>query len=81
MDQIILCTAGLFAVLGFVSLRVRVGSTFYKGMKKCVYAVWLLYILSFVPGLRAGVNALGVGLVAALGIPGAVLVQVIALMP
>ena len=81
MGEIILCTAGFFAVLGYLTLRVRVGSIFYKGVKRCVYAVWGLYILSLIPGLRAGVNALDVGLVAALGVPGAVLVQVIALMP
>lgn len=81
MWYILFVTAVFFSSLGFISFRVRVGSAFFKGMKKCVCAVWVLYLLSLVPGMRMGVNALGVATVAALGLPGAMLLQVIALMP
>ena len=76
-----LCTAVFFGTLGYISHRVRVGSAFFTGMKRCVCAVWMLYLLSLVPGMRMGVNALSIATVAALGAPGAGLLQIIALMP
>ena len=81
MIQIMLCTAVFFGTLGYISHRVRVDSAFFTGMKRCVCAVWVLYLLSLVPGMRMGVNALSIATVAALGAPGAVLLQVVSLMP
>ena len=81
MIQIMLCTAVFFGALGCISHRVRVGSAFFTGMKRCVCAVWVLYLLSLVPGMRTGVNALSIATVAVLGAPGAVLLQVVSLMP
>jgi len=81
MWEIITLTTIFFGVLGSAAFRVRVGSAFHRGMKKCVYAVWALFLFSLLPGVQLGVNALNIALTAALGAPGIALTQIIALMP
>lgn len=74
-------TAAFFLLLGFFSLRVRVGSGVFRALKRGVCALWALVFLSLVPGTSLGVNALNILALSALGVPGAVLLQVIAWMP
>lgn len=81
MWEIMGLTMAFFVLLGAVAFRVRVGSAFHKGMKRCVYASLLLFFCSLLPGMQMGVNALAIAAVALLGVPGLALLQVIALMP
>ena len=74
-------TAAFFTVLACIALRMREGSAFHRGLQKCVCACLALFLCSLVPGMQAGVNTLAVAVVAALGLPGLGLLQVIALMP
>lgn len=69
------------AALAWVCPRVRIGSPFHKALSRGVKAVGMLAFCSLIPGFRAGVNALTVACVAALGLPGLGLLQVIAMMP
>ena len=72
-----LCAA-FFAMLTLIALRVRVGSRFYRGMRRAVCAAALA-----VSGLISpvGVNLLNLLCVSALGLPGLGLLHVIARMP
>lgn len=81
MWMLIVITAAFFALLYAFCMRVRVGSGAFCAMKRSVMAVWGIVFLSLLPGIRIGLNALNVMMVALLGAPGAVLLQVIALMP
>ena len=69
------------ALLAAVCPRVRVGSPFHRALCRGTAAVAALADCSLIPGARVGVNALTTACVAALGLPGLGLLQVIALMP
>ena len=74
-------STGFFLLLGSFCMGVRVGGRVYRAVSRGVCAVWILVALSLVPGMRLGVNLMNVSVISALGIPGGVLLQVIALMP
>ena len=78
---ILLLTAALFALLYAFCMRVRVGSYVFRALSRAVGAVWALALLSLVPGVTIGLNALNILTVSLLGAPGAMLMQVIAWMP
>ena len=70
-----------FWILGSFCMGVRVGGRTYRAVFRSVCAVWALFILSAVPGMRLGVNLINIAAISLLGVPGGVLMQVIALMP
>lgn len=70
-------TAAYFAAMGLLCMRVRVGSGVYKALSRGVKALGVLIAFSCLPGVSVGVNLLNVLTVAWLGVPGAVLLQVI----
>ena len=74
-------TAVFFALLWTFCLHIRVGSSVFRMLKRGTCALWALIFLSLIPGMRLGINALNTAALAWLGLPGAVLLQVIALMP
>lgn len=78
--QIMGITAAFFALLTAGCMRIRVGGKVYRALKKGTGALWALILLSALPGVTIGVNFLNTLALAALGIPGAALLQVIALM-
>ena len=73
-----LCSA-FFAVLAAWTLRVRIGSRFYRGMRRAVCAAGLLAVSGLISPV--GVNLANVLCVAALGLPGLGLLHVVARMP
>lgn len=75
------CGLGALTVLAWICPRVRVGSRFHRGLGRGLEALGVLLVLSLAPGFRVGVNALTVVCVALLGLPGAGMLQVIAMMP
>jgi len=79
--QIMGITAAFFALLTAGCMRIRVGGKVYRALQKGTGALWGLIFFTLVPGVTIGVNLLSVAALTALGIPGAVLLQVIALMP
>lgn len=79
--EVMALTGILFAALGVFCRGVRVGGRLYRGISRGVSAVWVLFALSLVPGLRIGVNLMNISVLSALGLPGCVLLQVIAMMP
>ena len=81
MIAVMSITAVFFALLWVFCLRIRVGSTTFIALKRGVCALWALIFLSLVPGMRLGINLLNTAALAWLGVPGAVLMQVIALIP
>ena len=81
MVFVMVLSALFFWVLGSFCMRVTVGSGTYRALSRCLCAVCVLLALSLVPGVRMGVNLLNVAAIALLGVPGGILMQVIALMP
>lgn len=79
--QVMGVTAAFFALLTAGCLRIRVGGKVYRALQKGTGALWMLIALTLVPGVTIGVNLLSIAVLAMLGIPGAALLQVIALMP
>ena len=73
-----LCAA-FFAMLTLIALRVRVGSRFYRGMRRAVCAAAALAVSGLISPV--GVNLLNLLCVSALGLPGLGLLHVIARMP
>ncbi|MBR6786764.1 MAG: hypothetical protein IKM26_02415 [Clostridia bacterium] len=74
-------TAAYFAVMGLLCMRVRVGGKAFNALRRSVKALGMLLCFSCLPGVSVGINLLNVATVACLGLPGAVLLQVIAWMP
>lgn len=74
-------TGGYFALMGLLCMRVRVHSGVHRALGRGVKALFALILFSLLPGVSVGINLLNVMTVACLGLPGAVLLQVIAKMP
>lgn len=74
-------TAVYFILIGLLCMRVRVGSGTFRALSRGVKALFLLIFFSVLPGVSVGINFLNVAIVSWLGLPGAVLLQVIAKMP
>ena len=73
-----LCAA-FFAMLTLIARRVRVGSRFYRGMRRAVCAAASLAVSGLISPV--GVNLLNLLCVSALGLPGLGLLHVIVRMP
>lgn len=78
---IIALTAAYFTLVGLLCMRVRVGSGAFRALSRGVKALFMLIFFSVLPGVSVGINFLNVAIVSCLGLPGAVLLQVIAKMP
>ena len=72
-----LCAA-FFAALAVLTLRVRIGSRFYRGMRRAVCAAGLLAVSGLISPV--GVNLPNLLCVSALGLPGLGLLHVVARM-
>jgi len=79
--EVMAVTAAFFGALYCFCMRLRVGSGVYRALVRSLCALTALIGLSFVPGVRLGVNLLNVAVLALLSAPGAVLLQVVAMMP
>lgn len=71
--------ATFFSALAVLALRVRIGSRFYRGMRRAVCAAGLLAVSGLISPV--GVNLLNLLCVSALGLPGLGLLHVVARMP
>lgn len=78
---LIALTAAFFLGMYVFCMRVRVDSGVFRALSRGVQAVWALAILSLIPGVTLGINALNILTLSLLGAPGAMLLQVIAWMP
>ena len=78
-DRVCVPVRGFLRHADPIALRVRVGSRFYRGMRRAVCAAAALAVSGLISPV--GVNLLNLLCVSALGLPGLGLLHVIARMP